>query len=205
MRYFAGFYGVPPPEIEPRSMGLLKSVGLEGSESMKIRTYSQGMKKRFSLAASMLGSPKNYLFDEVLNGLDPEGIRYFRRLMFDLRSQGCAVLLSSHILFEVESLADRVVVIHRGKVIKTIARGDLAAAGATVIRIVIKNLDDQALSYLRTLGDVRTEGSAVLLASDAEPSQVNAELLKRGYQVSEFAQQKEGLEDYFLNLIGEPK
>jgi ABC-2 type transport system ATP-binding protein len=201
MEYFSGFYGVPASQAKARSAELLTSVGLAGAESKKIRAYSQGMKKRFSLAASMLSTPKNYLFDEVLNGLDPEGIRYFRRLMVDLRSQGAAVLLSSHILFEIESIADRVVFIHRGKIIKTIASTELAAVGKGSVRIVIKNADDGARRYLEGIGAVRVEGEAFIVTSNADPAEVNSQLQKMGYQVSEFAQQKEGLEEYFLNLI----
>lgn len=202
MQYFAGYYGVPPHQARSRSMDLLGSVGLQGVENNKIRTYSQGMKKRFSLAASMLSEPKNYLFDEVLNGLDPEGIRYFRRLMLELRSQGAAVLLSSHILVEVESLADRIVFIHRGKVIKTISKSELASVGGSALNVVIKNPDDRALRYLEGLGEVRREGDRFLVTSKADPAQVNSELLKMGYQVAEFGQRKEGLEDYFLKLVG---
>jgi len=205
MKYFAGFYGVPAAEAAAQSMDLLKSVGLEGSESKKLRAYSLGMKKRFALAASMIRGPKNYLFDEVLNGLDPEGIRYFRHLMFDLKAKGAAVLLSSHILVEVESLADRVVFIHKGRVIKTITRGDLEKVGGRVIRLVIRNADGRALSYLEGLGSVRKEGDTVYLSSQADPAQVNADLLRMGYEVTEFVAQKEGLEEYFLNLIGEAK
>ncbi len=205
MEYFAGFYDVPAAEAKARSMELLKSVGLEGSESKKIRAYSQGMKKRFALAASMLSGPKNYLFDEVLNGLDPAGIRYFRSLMSDLKTSGAAVLLSSHILVEVEGLADRIVFIHKGKVIKTIARGDLEQVGGRVIKLVIRNADDRALSYLRGLGNVRQEGDAYYLSSQTDPARVNSDLLGMGFEVSEFTAQKEGLEEYFLNLISEAK
>jgi len=202
MEYFAGFYDVPSAETHTRCMGLLKSVGLEGEEQKKLRAYSQGMKKRFSLAASMLGSPKNYLFDEVLNGLDPEGIRYFRRLMTDLRSEGAAVLLSSHILVEIESIADRVVFIHRGKVIKTISRSDLAGAGSPTVRLVLRNADERALSYLKSLGETKVEGDAVLVRSGMDTGKLNSELSKMGYEVAEISSQKEGLEEYFLNLIG---
>lgn len=202
MEYFAGFYGIPSADALSRSMALLKDVGLEGEEQKKLRSYSQGMKKRFSLAASMLGTPKNYLFDEVLNGLDPEGIRYFRRLMFDLKGRGSAVLLSSHILLEVESIADRVVIIHKGKVIKTIARADLAGVGATVARMVIRNQDERALSTLRSMGDLRVEGDVLLLTTTSDISHLNSDLVKMGYDVAEFNVQKEGLEDYFLKLIG---
>ncbi len=204
MEYFAGFYGISGEEAVSRSSTLLKSVGLEGSQTKKIRAYSQGMKKRFSLAASMLGDPQNLLFDEVLNGLDPEGIHYFRRLMLELKEHGKAVLLSSHILVEVESIADRVVFIHKGRIIKSISRGELAEAGGTSMKIVVTNLDDRALTYLKELGDLRVEGNAVFLVSkNTDTARVNSDLLRMGYQVSEISQQKEGLEEYFLKLIGE--
>jgi ABC-2 type transport system ATP-binding protein len=202
MQYFSGYYGVPAAEAKARSLELLAAVGLRGEETKKLRAYSQGMKKRFSLAASMLSRPKNYLFDEVLNGLDPEGIRYFRRLMVDLKSQGAAVLFSSHILVETEGIADRVVFIHRGKVIQTITKDELAKAGNPAIRIVVRDPDDGVMRYLEGLGTVTREGDSFLLASSAEPSVINSELLKMGYQVTEFARQREGLEAYFMNLIG---
>jgi ABC-2 type transport system ATP-binding protein len=206
MEYFAGFYGISPSDSASRSAALLKSVGLEGSETKKIRAYSQGMKKRFSLAASMLGDPQNYLFDEVLNGLDPEGIRYFRELMQELKKQNKAILLSSHILVEVESIADRVIFIHKGKVIKTIDRNDIANFSGSSIKIVIANLDDRALVYLRGLGEVRTDGNTVFVTSKtADGSRINSDLLKMGYQVEELTRQNEGLEKYFLDLIGEAK
>ncbi len=203
MEYFGGFYGLSSSASRTRSAELLKSVGLEGSESKTLRTYSQGMKKRFSLAASMLGNPQNYLFDEVLNGLDPAGIHYFRGLMTDLRAQGAAVLLSSHVLVEVESIADRVVFIHKGRMIKTITRDDLAALGGTVVRMVIRNVDDKALAYLRGLGELRVENGALFLTSKTDPARLNSDLVRRGYEVTEFAVQREGLEEYFLKLVGE--
>ena len=202
MEYFAGFYGVPAAEAKARSMELLAAVGLQGEETKKIRNYSQGMKKRFSLAASMLSSPKNYLFDEVLNGLDPEGIRYFRRLMVELRSKGSAVLLSSHILIEIEGIADRVVFIHRGKVIKTIARADLATVGQSALRVAIRNPDEGVRRYLEGLGEVSVEGGEFVVITKEDPAKVNTELLKMGYIVTAFSQQSHGLEEYFLSLVG---
>ncbi len=85
MTYFYGFYGIPTSEAGSRSSELLKSVGLSGSEIRKIRTYSQGMKKRFSLAVSMLSNPPNYPFDEILNGL---GVRWRLRTRGDSADTG---------------------------------------------------------------------------------------------------------------------
>src|SRR5207249_12038576 len=120
MRYLAGFYGIDRKEATKESKDLLASVGLSGFENRKFRTYSQGMKKRFSLAVSMLTRPQNFLFDELLNGLDPEAIRFFRELTVQQKKENRAILLSSHILTEIESLADRVIFIHRGRIVKSV-------------------------------------------------------------------------------------
>lgn len=205
MRYFGGFYDIPESEVEPRSLDLLKSVGLEGAESKKMRTYSQGMKKRFSLAASLLGGPKNYLFDEVLNGLDPEGIRYFRRLMVETKGGGAAVLMSSHILVEVQNLADRVVIIHRGRIIKTITRNELERVGENVVKIAFDKPTKDALDYLKQFGEIRVDGNVVFLRAAVDASKLNTDLVKMGLNVSELTIQKEGLEEYFLDLIGQAK
>jgi ABC-2 type transport system ATP-binding protein len=201
-KYYAGFYGIEGKEAERRSLELLKQVGLSGFENRKLGTYSQGMKKRFSLGVSLLSDPRNFLFDEVLNGLDPEGIRYFRELMVDLKKRGKAVLLSSHILLEVENLADRVVFIHKGKIIKIASREELSSSGTATLRIVISNLDQGAIAYLQSLGEVKIEDkTATLTGFKDDPAHINAELARRGYPPTEFASQKAGLEEYFISLI----
>ncbi|TMI52412.1 ABC transporter ATP-binding protein [Candidatus Bathyarchaeota archaeon] len=204
MRYLAGFYGIDRKEATKESKDLLASVGLSGFENRKFRTYSQGMKKRFSLAVSMLSNPQNFLFDEVLNGLDPEGIQFFRQLMMGQKKVNKAILLSSHILTEVENLADRVVFIHKGKVVKTATRDELAsyAAKGTTLRIQFQNITDDAVSYLKTLGTVLIEGNAIVLSDfQGDSSQVNTELVKRGLQVREIKHERTGLEEYFFEII----
>lgn len=118
MRYYGGFYGMNGAEATKKGRQLLEDVSLEESMNEKLRNYSQGMKKRFSLASAMLNDPQNYFFDETLNGLDPEGIRFMRKLMVELKAKGKAVLLSSHILNELETVADRIAIIHKGKIIE---------------------------------------------------------------------------------------
>jgi ABC-2 type transport system ATP-binding protein len=205
-KYYAGFYGIDGTEAERRALDLLKQVGLEGFEKRKVGTYSQGMKKRFSLGVSLLSDPQNFLFDEVLNGLDPEGIRYFRELMVELKKRGKAVLLSSHILSEVENLADRVVFIHKGKIIKVATREDLASFGEAMLKVVIQNINQSAIDYLQSLGEVSVDGKTVILSGyKVDPAQINSELSRRGFAVSEFSAQHAGLEQYFIKLIGETK
>lgn len=204
MKYFCGFYDIPSSSAEARSKELFVSVGLEGAEKKKFSAYSQGMKKRFSLAVSLIPNPKNYLFDEILNGLDPAGIQYFRNTVLQLKKEGHAILLSSHILAEVQAMADRVVFIHRGKVIKVATMREVSSMGTSVIAIVIENLDDGALQYLRTIGEVSAQGQMVRIAgSRSEASEINAELVRRGYKVAQMVQEGTGLEESFFKLINQ--
>lgn len=205
MRYFAGFYNINRTEAGKRSKELLASVGLAGFENRKIRTYSQGMKKRFSLAVSLLSDPQNFLFDEVLNGLDPEGIHFFRELMRGQKKMNKAILLSSHILAEIENVADRIVFIHWGKIIKIVTRDELSAYEGEkgVLRIVLQNPTDNAIAYLKSLGGTaQVQGNEIILSDfHGDSAQVNAELVKIGSQVREIRFEKTGLEQYFFDLI----
>ena len=208
MIYFAGFYGLTGANAESRVKQLLSSVGLMGFEKRRLRTYSQGMKKRFSLAASLISDPQNLLFDEILNGLDPEGIHFMRSLVFDLKSKNRAVLLSSHILMEVQNIADRVVFVHKGKIIQVATRDQLAVYGskAGIIRVVIQNINDSALSYLNSLGQTQVQGKTVTLSGySGDSAQLNSELVKRGYLVSELGYEGSSLEDYFFKIVAEAK
>ncbi len=209
MLYFAGFYGIDKDTANKRATELFSALSLGGFERRKLRTYSQGMKKRFSLATSMLPDPQNYLFDEILNGLDPEGVQFMRNLMVDLKKRKKAVLLSSHILTEIENISDRVVFIHKGKIIKIATRDELSGISTStggVLKLVVTNMTDDGLAYLKTQGEVRVEGTIITLANfRGDSSLVNAELVKRGISVREFSFEKSSLEEYFFKLIGDKK
>lgn len=205
MLYFAGYHGIQKGEALKRTQDLFQQVNLTGFEKKKLGTYSQGMKKRFSLAAALLPDPKNFLFDEILNGLDPQGIRFMRWLMTDLKQRGKAILLSSHILTEVENISDRVVFIHKGKIVKIATRNELSLidSASGTLRIVIPNLNNDALHYLGTLGQVKTEGNTVWLSDfGVDPTQISTELVKRGLLIREFILEKSSLEEYFFKLVG---
>ena len=119
MKYYAGYYK-GGDHSDSRCREVLKSVGLDGAGQKKLREFSQGMKKRFALGISLISNPHNLVFDEVLNGLDPEGIAYFRQLVLDYKKEGKAILFSSHVLTEVEALADKIVFLHKGRILKVV-------------------------------------------------------------------------------------
>lgn len=204
MKYYGGYYGIESKRASDLSYELLKAFGLEGFEKKKVGSYSQGMKKRFSLAASMLSDPPNYLFDEILNGLDPEGIHYFRKIVTDFRDRGKAVLLSSHILTEIEGLSDRVVLIHKGKVIKIITKGDLSSFKTGVLLLKLDRYDDDLFHYLNSLGNPKKDDGTITVSDfSGDPSLVNSELVRRGYAVQEISLRKMSLEEFFLKLVGD--
>lgn len=207
MKYFAGYYGLTGDQEEKNISELLKEVGLWEYRNKKLRTYSQGMKKRFSLAESLIGDPNNLMFDETLNGLDPEGVQFVRQLVTDQKKKGKAVLLSSHILSEIEAVSDRIAIIHHGKLVKILDRAELNALGREKITLEIDNFDDKAFGALSKYGDVRETGDGILLTSLKIGKEIYPEivstLVQLGYRVRRFEPSGESLEEFFFSTIGE--
>jgi ABC-2 type transport system ATP-binding protein len=206
MSYFAGFYGLHGSEAKERIMNLLEQVGLKNDLNKKLRSYSQGMKKRFAIAESIIGNPQNVLFDETLNGLDPEGVLFVRKLMMNMKKEGKAVLLSSHILSEIEDVADRVAIIDHGKLIKIIKRGEMRTLGKTVLHITIENYDDKCKSLLSKYGEVESNGNELIVRDltvpDNKLSEIPQKLVRSKYKILRFHPVGESLEEYFFGLIG---
>lgn len=206
LKYYAGFYGFRGDDLEAKIESLLKQFNIWEARNKKLKDYSQGMKKRFSIAAALIGDPQNFLFDETLNGLDPEGVRNMRDFILKLKKDGKAVLLSSHILSELENVADRIAIIRRGELINVVERSELSNLGAAVVKIRIENLDKDAIGIMEQYGEVDINGRMAViknLKGSAEQSRkVNNELAKSDYDISYFDVTGEDLEDYFLQLVG---
>lgn len=207
LKYYAGFYGLHGDETSQKIESLLKQFNIWEARNKKLKDYSQGMKKRFSIAAAMIGDPQNYLFDETLNGLDPEGVRYMRTFILDLKKKGKSVFLSSHILSELENVADRIAIIRKGVLIKIVDRNELQNLGSIVVKVKIENIDKGAISLLETYGTVEVTGNSAIVRklsiSTSEARKINNELAKNNYDISHFEVTGEGLEDYFLELVGD--
>jgi ABC-2 type transport system ATP-binding protein len=117
---------------------LLEQVGLEKVARRRVGGYSLGMKQRLGIAAALLGDPAVLLFDEPVNGLDPEGVRWLRELLQSLAAEGRTVLVSSHLLSEMAQTADRLVVIGRGRLIADTTTSEFIASGSAA-RIVVRS------------------------------------------------------------------
>jgi ABC-2 type transport system ATP-binding protein len=206
LKYYAGFYGVPHEEAEDKAEKLLKKFNIWEARKIPLKSYSQGMKKRFSIAAAMMGDPDNFLFDETLNGLDPEGVKNMRDFMLSLRKEGKAVFLSSHILSELENVADRIAIIRRGSIIKVVERSDLSNLGELSLRIQIKNPDENVDSVLQKFGNVAKDRNVFKITeikiSKDDAYLISDALFKAGYKINSMSTESEGLEEYFLDLVG---
>ena len=204
--YLAGYYGIPAGEARRMGRELFEKVGIAEAADKKLKQYSQGMKKRFALAVSMINNPDNFLFDEVLNGLDPEGIAFFRKLALELKREGRAVLFSSHILSEVENLADRVVFIHKGKIIAVHTMEEIRSMAKPALRIKTDRVDDGLIKLLDEYGEVRVKDNVVYLINPSIDSSSLIETLSRkGYRVEEINRVRPSLEEVFFKIIGEQK
>jgi len=162
------------------------------------------MKQRLAIAATLLKDPDLLIFDEPTNGLDPAGIREIRQTMRGLADQGKTVLVSSHILAEVEHIADTVSIVARGRLVASGRVADLIGAGTSTgsVRLRVSPQDlTIATSVLETSGLlVRREHDALVVDGASDPAQVNRALGERGVWGHELAPLQADLESVFLGL-----
>ena len=178
---------------------MLDLVGLTTSEAKRrVRDYSLGMRQRLGLANALIGDPSILILDEAANGLDPAGIHWMRGLLRSYADQGGTVLLSSHLLHEVEVVADDLIVIGRGAIVANAPKADLLAAAGTVVR----GLDDDALvDALVAAGLPAEPNTAGGVRTTATPEQVGRAAAAAGVVLIELRQaDSAGLEDMFLTL-----
>jgi ABC-2 type transport system ATP-binding protein len=146
----------------------LDRVGLNPAAAKKrVKQYSLGMRQRLGLAYALLGDPRVLILDEPANGLDPEGIFWMRGLLRDFADRGGTVLLSSHLLREVEAVADQLVVIGAGRVVAAGDKNELLSASGTVVRALDMGALDVVLKRIGLTGTKATDGG-VVVQTDAE-------------------------------------
>jgi ABC-2 type transport system ATP-binding protein len=178
----------------------LELVGLTPAAKRKFRGYSLGMKQRLGIAAAMLGDPNVLILDEPANGLDPEGIRWMRDLLRSLAQQGRTILVSSHLLSEMELLADDVVIIANGKLVTQGPMETVVNGLATSERVRVRTPRPQEL--LAALGSKAThsEEEGALLVSGVSAPEVGAAALRACVELHELVAEKPDLEHVFLEL-----
>jgi ABC-2 type transport system ATP-binding protein len=117
LELYGGLHGVRRKELRARIPGLLEKLGLAGRSEDLLKSFSKGMQQRLGIAQSLIAEPELLVFDELSSGLDPLGRHDLRNVLLELKAQGRTIFFSSHELNEVESLCDRIVVIHKGRIV----------------------------------------------------------------------------------------
>jgi ABC-2 type transport system ATP-binding protein len=201
LRVVARYAGQPDSSVTPA----LRAVDLDGRGRDRFSTYSLGMKQRLGVAAALLKDPELVLLDEPTNGLDPAGMRDMRRLIRDLGAAGRTVLLSSHLLGEVQQICDRVLVIDRGRVVTESTVGELRGGGELVVSAAPSDVAQAQLEAMPEVERVRArDGLLRVRADDRHTAEINRVLVAAGVAVTELRRDERQLEDVFLEMTDHP-
>ncbi len=205
LQHSAALHGDVPAE---RIDEVLRFVHMEQAADKKVGAYSQGMRQRLGLARALLWKPEVLLLDEPTNGLDPVGIAEVRESLREIAAQGVTILISSHILAELEKLVERVLVIERGHMLFDGPLRELVRQiGESTVRYRLRGRDQERLAEgLRSLelgAEVVSDGWIRTTVTVDEAAGLLAKLVEAGIEVSEAVQEQESLENAYLRLLRE--
>jgi ABC-2 type transport system ATP-binding protein len=191
------FMGLPRSRVDE----MLEVVSLTPTEaSRRVGNYSLGMRQRLGIATALIGDPEVLILDEPANGLDPAGIRWMRDLLRGYADRGGTVLLSSHLLHEIEVIADDIVMIGNGRIVSQGSKTELLHAAGTVVRATDIRELQRALGELGIAARLSEDGA---LSADADPPLVGKVALEAGIALTELRTADAGLEDLFLQLTAD--
>jgi len=202
LRVYAPQVGV----ADARCDEVLAIVGLSEAAGRRTGGFSMGMRQRLALATTLLGDPQVLLLDEPANGLDPEGIAWLRQFLRYLAAQGRTVLVSSHVLSEVEQTVDDVVIIARGRLVHASSLAQLEAMARPAVRISSPDAAGLAalVAELGWAPSTRFDSSTTAVVFDRHCPQVGDAAYARGLPLHELAPAGTSLEALFLQLTADP-
>lgn len=203
LRYFSKFYGMKEAEANARIAELLGEVGLANVEK-KVGAYSRGMKQRLGLARALLNDPEVIFLDEPTNGLDPEGVIQFRRVIKGQAAKGKTIFFSSHILDEVQHVCNTICIISKGKIMAQGTLDDVKRQMRKTPRFSIIVKVDGKMPRLDSPDIIEAayqDGGATIRASSDLRDFIFDEVVRSGLRVRELRLEEESLEDVFLETV----
>lgn len=197
LRIAARTNGIPLSRVDE----VLNQVGLGAVASRRIRAFSLGMRQRLGIAAALLGDPPVLLFDEPVNGLDLDGVRWIRALLRGFADEGRAVLVSSHLMGEVQHVADRIVIIGRGRLIADASVGEvLRGLGEHQVRVRTPSVDDLARALAPLASSVERVGPDELEVVGCPAEEIGSLAHALGIPLHHLAEVEQSLEQAYLRL-----
>jgi ABC-2 type transport system ATP-binding protein len=195
--------GIPLRRVDE----VLQEVGLAEAATRRIGGFSLGMKQRLGIATALLGDPPVLMFDEPINGMDPEGVLWVRRLFRRLAAEGRTVFLSSHLMSEMENTADRLVVIGRGRLIAAESVGDFAAR-STRLSVVVGSPQAAALAAVLAAAGASVEpqgstGTEKLAVTGLPAERIGALAFENQIMLNELTTRTASLEEAFMELTAD--
>jgi ABC-2 type transport system ATP-binding protein len=192
--------GIPKSRVKE----VIDLVGLQDVAGRKVETFSLGMSQRLGIATALLGNPNILLFDEPVNGLDPEGIVWIRNLMKHLASEGRTIFVSSHLMSEMEDTAEHVLVIGRGKLIADMPiREFIQSSSTNHVRVLSPRAADLAPLLKAQGAAVADAANGGLVVTDMEAAMIGDIAASHGIALHELSPQRASLEEAFMELTQE--
>ena len=192
--------GIENPDGEIRRV--LEIVRMEDNAHLKFKSCSLGMKQRIGIAMALLGDPALLILDEPINGLDTDGMRIMREILVDITQKyGCTVLISSHILGELEKIATHYGIIRQGKMIMELSAKEMDSRAQVFVSLKTKDMAGAKAILKRQYADVREEEGYLRVYDEDDTAAIVDFLMKRGHAVSEIRKNKIGLEEYYIELM----
>ncbi|WP_426513014.1 ABC transporter ATP-binding protein [Dactylosporangium sp. McL0621] len=197
LRWLALSNGIPRSRVDE----VLRQVGLASAARKQVGRFSLGMAQRLGIAAALLGDPPVLMFDEPVNGLDPDGVAWIRSVLKSLAAQGRTVFLSSHLMSEMAVTADRLVIIGRGRLIaETGVEEFLASGGENYIRVRCTEADALAALLAERGATVGHDPDGALRVIDATADEIGEAARVRGLGLLELSPQQMSLEQRYMEL-----
>jgi len=180
---------------------VLELVGLTAVAKKRAKGFSLGMSQRLGIAATMLGDPKVLMFDEPVNGLDPEGILWIRNFMKSLAAEGRTVFVSSHLMSEMENTADHLIVVGKGALIADCSMSEfIAGSSGSSVRVKTPSPDSLVLAIAAEGGSATTQKDGTLLVQGMTADQIGDIAFEKGIRLHELTTVRASLEEAFMEL-----
>lgn len=204
LELYGGLSGLGRAELHRRIPPLLEKVGLAGRGEILLKNFSKGMQQRLGIAQSLIAEPDALIFDELSSGLDPLGRHDLRQVLLELKRAGRTIFFSSHELTEVEALCDRVVIIHRGRIVTQAPVAGLMKP-LNQFEIVVRAGAGAALPAGVERHEVRRDGelATVTIHDIEEYTRALGELKAAGLEILRTESRTRSLEEYFIELVRE--